>query len=356
MIAGPDHADDEQVDDAGGNGGDPAPAAPNGEATPDAGGAPSATAPPPQPAPIVHTPDALSEPAAASTQAPVSTSPTGEQAGRVAGVYVAPLERMADILKRRLLDVLTANMYFEEETGLRNQSGQDNLTEALSHIGTLFTNAHEMSETEQAHEVHELEDHLRRSMMESYETTFTRHMGRVSDAWTEHAALVRPLQASGQLLTVPDVEKLQRMRRKAKALYRDGRLCKRGDDWATWIKGTNLLIKACDMTVELLDELNASIAAAKQHRKDEQEKAEQARERNDEVKKGKRYSLKLTVISVIISLVLGGLIGWGATELTKDDPPTPQRPTGSAPHAKGKKGGGKHHSPRKHHSPHRKPN
>ncbi len=250
---------------------------------------------------------------------PLTTEPPAPEPGRIAGVYAGPLEQMAEIMKSRLLDVFTANMYFEEETGLRNQSGQDNLTEALSHIGTLFENAHTMSEVEQAQEVHELEDHLRRSMMESYETTFLRHMGGVDKAWEEHAALVRPLQASGELVSAPDFEKLQRLRRKCKALYRDGRLCKRGKDWDSWIKGTNLLIKACELAVELLDELRAAIAAAKQYRKDEEDRAAAAELTKEEAASGKRFSVKLTIISSIVTLILGGGIGWGVNELGDDD-------------------------------------
>jgi hypothetical protein len=248
---------------------------------------------------------------------------------RIDGVYVDHFKRLGWVLRHKLKLVVAANMFFEDETGIINEAGQSNLTEALSHIGTIFEGAERMSYSDQAHEIHEMEDHLRRSMMESYELVYRKHMGDVDKAWEHYDELVRPLLDDDKVHGLPPVDKLEGLRRKCKRLVLDGRNCKRAHTWVEWEKGTNSLVAACKAQAELLNELNAAIRIAEQHRKDEaaNQRDAEAREEGRELAKketdrGIHFSKKMMVVSTIIAVLLL-FAGWGLNELTDDAPPAP---------------------------------
>jgi hypothetical protein len=67
----------------------------------------------------------------------------------VRGVYVAHVDLLFGLINDRLAAVFEANRYFEEQTGIANKAGANNLTEALSHIGTLVEYADAMDSDQQ---------------------------------------------------------------------------------------------------------------------------------------------------------------------------------------------------------------
>jgi hypothetical protein len=77
----------------------------------------------------------------------------------VKGVYVEHVELLFGLINDRLAPVFTANRFFEEHTGIANKAGANNLTEALSHIGTLIEYAREMDFNEQREQVALFGDH-----------------------------------------------------------------------------------------------------------------------------------------------------------------------------------------------------
>jgi hypothetical protein len=93
--------------------------------------------------------------------------PCADPAHTVRGVYIEHVDLLFGLINDRLAPVFEANRYFEEHTGIANKAGSNNLTEALSHIGTLVEYAHAMDSDEQREQVAFFGDHLRRSMMES---------------------------------------------------------------------------------------------------------------------------------------------------------------------------------------------
>jgi hypothetical protein len=97
----------------------------------------------------------------------------------VRGVYVAHIELLFGLINDRLAAVFEANRYFEEQTGISNKAGANNLTEALSHIGTLVEYAGAMDSDEQREQVAYFGDHLRRSMMESFEQVVKARLGKI---------------------------------------------------------------------------------------------------------------------------------------------------------------------------------
>ena len=175
------------------------------------------------------------------------------------------LARVIWVMREKYPRVLAANRFFEEETVIHNEVGSNNLNDALSHLGTLFEQAPSMSQVEQAHEVHDFEGHLRRSMMESYELIFRQRMGDVAEKWDQHALIARPLQEQEKLHGVTALRELDTLRRRCKNLVDQGRGCKRGHDWDEWERGTAALIDACQTATDLFYRLDYAIAAAQNH-------------------------------------------------------------------------------------------
>jgi len=123
----------------------------------------------------------------------------------VHGVYVEHVELLFGLINDRLAAVFEANRYFEEHTGIANKAGANNLTEALSHIGTLVECAHAMNSDEQREQVSLFGDLLRRSMMESFEQVVKARLGKIKDEglWDRYNREVVPLLRSGKLPTAP---------------------------------------------------------------------------------------------------------------------------------------------------------
>jgi hypothetical protein len=229
------------------------------------------------------------------------TSEEGEGIDRICGgVFVPHVERIALVMREHYPKVLAANRFFEEETGIHNQLGSNNLNDALSHLGTLFEGAEDMSFTQQANEVHDFEGHLRRGMMESYEQIFRQRMGDVSTLWDKHDRVVAPLVAKGKLHGVHSEQDLERLRRRCKALLDEGRAAKRGHDWATWDTGTEALAEACQKATDLKHALDSDLAAGTQIRQH-------------------RLSLKAGVITAVITTLVALPLGYFFNELVQDD-------------------------------------
>ena len=193
-----------------------------------------------------------------------TTNPSGGHPGdRLDGVYNDHLSRIMVVMREHYPKVLASNRFFEEETGIHNELGANNLNDALSHLGTLFEQAHLMTHAQQGHEVHDFEGHLRRGMMESYEQVFRLRMGQVEKLWREHERVVRPKQVEGKLRGAPPLDHLDVLRRRCKSLLDQGRAAKRGHNWEAWYEGTEALAEACSTATQLANALEQGIGAAR---------------------------------------------------------------------------------------------
>jgi hypothetical protein len=221
-------------------------------------------------------------------------------------VYIHHIERVFLLLREKLPLVLEANRYFEEETGIHNEAGNNNLVDALSHLSTLVQEAPQLDDNEQRDQVTHLEDHLRRSMMEAFEQVVKLRLGDLAELWEEHMSVARPLIASGDVRGVAGIDELDRLRRRMKTQLDDGRATKRETTWEAWQRGTDHLVEACRLSDELRDSLEEGVAAAKAKR-NEREAAATA-----------RWGLRLgwagigaTVVTTIMGIIGGYLLAGG---------------------------------------------
>jgi hypothetical protein len=181
----------------------------------------------------------------------------------IAGVRVKHVERIFSLLRDKLPKVLEANRFFEEETGIHNEAGANNLVDTVSHLATLVEHAHELDSERQAEQVAYMEDHLRRSMMEAFEQVLKYRLGEIAKLWDEYQRLVRPRQMRGALAGVAQPQQLEALRKQMKALLEAGRATKREITWEDWEVGTDYLVQACEVASELERLLSDGIAAAR---------------------------------------------------------------------------------------------
>jgi hypothetical protein len=212
----------------------------------------------------------------------------------VRGVYVENLHLLFGLINDRLAAVFEANRFFEEHTGIANKAGANNLTEALSHVGTLIEKADRMSAEEQRDQVALFGDHLRRSMMESFEQVVKARLGQIKDEglWDRYNEDAVPLLRRGKLHSAPAEEETRTLGRQTAALLSDGRDHKRAERWDDWDAGAKCLADACEKSNQLIASLRQSVGAADQYR----------RERRNAVVGW--AGLTLGVIGLILALVL----------------------------------------------------
>jgi hypothetical protein len=189
------------------------------------------------------------------------------EGGGLGAVDPLQLERVLGLLRDRLPRVFEANRYFEERTGFHNEAGTNNLVDALSHFSTLVEQAEELGPAGQAEQVAMLEDHLRRSMMEAFEQVLKFRLADVAELWEDYFFEVRPLFERGAALAGARAPaELLEKREEIAGLLEEGRQSKRMVSWSAWEEGTGALVRACELTEELQEELEVSILAAQLER------------------------------------------------------------------------------------------
>lgn len=184
-----------------------------------------------------------------------------EEPQSIDGVDVQQLKRVFWLLREKLPLVMTANRYFEEHTGYHNEAGHNNLVDALSHLATLVENAEALGAIGQAEQVAHLEDHLRRSMTESFELVLKYRLGTIADLWDEYMYFVRPRATKDERAAESHAE-LEERRARIQQLLEEARSSKRQTTWDEWEKGTQALVQACELSEDLARRLNESLAAA----------------------------------------------------------------------------------------------
>jgi hypothetical protein len=188
---------------------------------------------------------------------------------RIGGVYVAEVERMLAILATRILTVMDAHRYAEEHARIYNRIGRNNLTEALSHLARLAESAESLSRAEQRDQLTHFEDHLRRTMMESFEVVAKARLGKLKKdgTWDRYYSKASSLVERGKLPTCADAAEIRELEIQVKYYMEEGRSRKTGTSWEDWIHGAECLRQASDKADELSRKLREAIGAAEDYRR-----------------------------------------------------------------------------------------
>jgi hypothetical protein len=200
-------------------------------------------------------------------QDPARSDQHGEE--RIKGVYRGEVERMLEILSTRILTVMEAHRYAEEHARIYNRIGRNNLTEGLSHLARLAESAAELSQAEQRDQLTHFEDHLRRTMMESFEVVAKARLGKLKQdgTWDRYYAKASPLVDKGKLPTCASAEEIRELELEIRYFMEEGRARKTAHSWEDWTHGAECLRTASDKSDELSRKLREAVGAADDFRR-----------------------------------------------------------------------------------------
>lgn len=192
-----------------------------------------------------------------------------EVPGQIRGVYRVQLERMLELMATRIPTVMAAHRYAEEHARIYNRIGRNNLTEALSHLAGLAEGAERLSEAEQRDELTNFEDHLRRTMMESFEVVAKARLGKLKKdgIWDRYYNQAARLVDGGKLPTVASREEILELEQEIRFWMEEGRSRKNAQNWDEWIYGAECLRKASDKADELSRRLREAVGAADDYKR-----------------------------------------------------------------------------------------
>lgn len=176
---------------------------------------------------------------------------------------------MLEILATRILTVMGAHRYAEEHARIYNRIGRNNLTEALSHLARLAESAPELSEAEQRDQLTHFEDHLRRTMMESFEVVAKARLGKLKQdgVWDRYYSGAARLVDHGKLPAVASAEEIRELELEVRFWMEEGRSRKNANTWDDWIYGADCLRSASDKADQLSCKLREAVGAAEDYRR-----------------------------------------------------------------------------------------
>jgi hypothetical protein len=152
---------------------------------------------------------------------------------QIRGVYRTQLERMLELMANRIPTVMAAHRYAEEHARIYNRIGRNNLTEALSHLAGLAEGAEKLTEAEQQDELTNFEDHLRRTMMESFEVVAKARLGTLKrdGIWDRYYIVAARLVEGGKLPTVASRDRISELEQEIRYWMEEGRSRKNAQSW-----------------------------------------------------------------------------------------------------------------------------
>lgn len=188
---------------------------------------------------------------------------------RINGVYREQVERMLEILSTRILTVMEAHRYAEEHARIYNRIGRNNLAEALSHLARLAESAPELSDAEQRDQLTNFEDHLRRTMMESFEVVARARLGRLKQdgIWDRYYTRAARLVDHGKLPAAATDEEIRDLELEVRFWMEEGRARKTTHRWDDWTYGAECLRTASVKADELSRKLREAVGAAEDYRR-----------------------------------------------------------------------------------------
>ena len=188
---------------------------------------------------------------------------------QIRGVYRDQLERMLELMATRIPTVMAAHRYAEEHARIYNRIGRNNLTEALSHLAGLAEGADQLTEAEQRDELTNFEDHLRRTMMESFEVVAEARLGTLKKdgVWDRYYTTAARLVDGGKLPAVASRDEIVDLEQEIRFWMEEGRSRKNAQSWDAWIYGAECLRTASDKADELSRHLREAVGAAEDYRR-----------------------------------------------------------------------------------------
>lgn len=218
------------------------------------------------------------------------------------GVEKTLLEEFLVLLRDKYKIADAANYFLESRAGISGSNvAVANQRDTLSHLVSFLSDPEQKTEQDRRDQIAAAGEHLRRSVIESYQYAVHDNMGKLSELVDEYKKTV--LLSSRELKGAPTYEAIKIRKSAITKLAEEGRNAKARNVWdEQWEEGVKKLIKAYEETDRLIDEL---------------EKYHLRAEQISQNKKNSRLAYTGIILSVLfgISGVLFGISGWFSDEL-----------------------------------------
>jgi hypothetical protein len=248
----------------------------------------------------------------------------------ICGVDRKLVETFLELIRDNYKKADAASLFLEQRTGKANVYGITNLRDVLSHLATLLNSG--TPEEKRQEQLTNAEEHLRRAVVEPYETALNTLTVQFDDLYEKYKRDVLPVQDRFPgLQAAPNTGSIEAQLEEVRGLTSNGRLAKAKNLWdpewevgvASFIEGYKkladlhrLLEEYCFKQAQLArDEKNqAELVSLRQQLEDQGAKLEAARTQLDEQGSKLQASSKrgtiLTIWGLIATVLLGALGIW----------------------------------------------
>jgi hypothetical protein len=238
------------------------------------------------------------------------------QSDPICGVERKLVESFLELVRDNYKKADAANLFLEQRTGEANVYGITNLRDVLSHLATLLS---PKTPTEKrAEQLTNAEEHLRRAIVEPYETALNKLIVQFDDLYEKYKRDVLPVQDRYPgLQAAPNTGSIEAQLEETRALTSNGRLAKAKNLWdPEWELGVTGFIdgykKLSDLH-RLLEEYcfkQAQLARDEKAQAEIQSLREQLDSKANELQSSSRKSTILTIWGIIATVLLGALGIW----------------------------------------------
>lgn len=222
-------------------------------------------------------------------------------------------ERLTHILRVQIPEVFSTNRVIEQKTGYRSKICKQMLVDALSHIGTLAQQEHELAPHQQASQLAKTEEHLRRALIEHPEEVLRNRVGDLQRLWSKYQRHAYPYRQAGELDGAPRHQELEELRQRIDVLLEAARRIKPAETtWEESLDASAAVTEAADIAADLSNKLEQCIGYAQRRTQEGQDRGT--------AKRHHRSMIAATVIVGILTTVGAFFLGKAADDAGR--PPT----------------------------------
>jgi hypothetical protein len=248
----------------------------------------------------------------------VSEPPRG-QPNPICGVERKPVESLLELIRDNYKKADAAHLFLEQRTGEANVYGIVNLRDVLSHLAALLNpNTPDGKRWEQ---LANAEEHLRRAIVEPYETAHNKLIVQFDDLYEQYKRDVLPVQERyAGLHGAPNSGCIEAQLEEVRGLTSNLRLAKAKGLWdPEWETGVTSFIEGYKKLADLRLLLEGYCFKQTQLAYDEQNQSEllalrkqvkQVEEQGAKLQAASRKGTILTVWGIIATFLLGALGIW----------------------------------------------
>lgn len=225
---------------------------------------------------------------------------------KVCGADRELVERFLLLIRNNYGKVDEARFFLEQKTGVASVPAMANVRDVVSHLASLLSR--DTPDDKRFEQLANAEEHLRRAIIEPYETALNKLTVQFEDLYEQYKAKVVPIQhRHADLGGAPAVAAIEKRLDEIQHLSSNGRFAKAKNLWdSEWEEGVASFIEGYGKLAKLRSELEEYFNRAEQIIRDENHQAELS-DLKRQVDSASRHSSRLTVWGIVATVLVGVL-------------------------------------------------